>query len=79
MVDYYEKELITLDKLLELSEIKYSNRPSFQAISARALSYFEDAEQQPMPKMAWTVHWSDVCAYCEAAAHRLARRLSGLT
>ena len=50
------KESITLDKLLELSEIKYSNRPSFKAISARALSYFEDAEQQPMPKMAWTVH-----------------------
>jgi predicted nucleotidyltransferase component of viral defense system len=72
------QERITLDKLLTLSETKYSDRPSFQAIAARALTYFHDAEQQPMPKMLRTVYWSDVRAYCETAARQLTRRLSGL-
>ena len=57
---------------------KYANRPSFLAIAVRALAYFEDAEQQPMPRMLKPVRWADVRAYCEAAARRLARRLSGL-
>jgi predicted nucleotidyltransferase component of viral defense system len=72
------KDFITLDRLLELSEIKYADRPSFQAISARALAYFEDAEQQPMPDMLRSVHWLNVRVYCEAASRKLTRRLSGL-
>jgi hypothetical protein len=57
---------------------KYADRPSFLPIAVRALAYFEDAEQQPMPRLLTRVRWSDVRAYCEAAACRLARRLSGL-
>ncbi len=48
---YCLRNIITLVKLLELSSIKYSDRPSFQAIAARALVYFTDAEQQPIPRM----------------------------
>jgi len=40
--------------------------------------FFEEAEQQPMPNMLVPANWSEVRAYCEAAARRLARRLSGL-
>jgi hypothetical protein len=58
--------------------IKYADRPSFLVIAARALAYFEDAEQQPMPRLLTPVRWADVRTYCEAAARRLARRLSGL-
>ena len=75
---YCLREVVTLDRLLELASIKYANRPSFLPIAVRALAYFEDAEQQPMPRLFKPVRWSDVRAYCEASAHRLARRLSGL-
>ena len=56
----------------------YEDRPSFLPIAARALAYFEDAEPQPMPRLLMPVKWVDVRAYCEAAARRLTRRLSGL-
>lgn len=75
---YCLREIVTLEKLLELSAVKFSDRPSFQAIAIRALAYFDDAEQQPMPRMLSKVVWSDVRGYCEAAARWLARRLSGL-
>jgi hypothetical protein len=76
---YCSREIVTLDRLLELAALKYADRPSFQAIAIRALAYFDDAEQQPMPRMLTPVDWADVRAYCEAAARRLARGLSGLS
>jgi hypothetical protein len=39
---------------------------------------FYEAEQVPMPTMLALVDWGEVRRYCEAAASRLARRLSGL-
>jgi predicted nucleotidyltransferase component of viral defense system len=75
---YCLREVVTLDRLLELASIKYANRPSFLPIAVRALAYFGDAEQQPMPRLLTPVRWADVRAYCEAASKRLARRLSGL-
>ena len=72
------QEIVTLDRLLQLATTKYDDRPSFLAIAARALAYFEDAEQQPMPTMLVPVDWADVRDYCEAAARRLARQLSKL-
>jgi predicted nucleotidyltransferase component of viral defense system len=78
-VDLYSlREIVTLDRLLELALVKYADRPSFLPIAARALAYFEDAEPQPMPRLLTPVRWADVRAYCEAAARRLTRRLSGL-
>lgn len=75
---YCLRELASLDELLALSEKKYSDRPSFLAVAARALAYFDDAEQQPMPRMFFPVKWKDVKEYCRQAARSLARRLSGL-
>jgi len=78
-IDLYSlKEIAPLNTLLDLAPKKYSDRPSFLAISARALVYFNDAEQQPMPKMLVPINWEDVRAYCESAATVLTRRLSGL-
>ena len=48
---YCLRDIVTLERLLELAGEKYRDRPSFLAVSARALVYFEDAEQQPMPQM----------------------------
>jgi len=75
---YCLRNLISLDELLALTPQKYSNRPDFLAIAVRALSYFEDAEQQPMPQMYVPTRWEDVKAYCQAAARNLARGLAGL-
>ncbi len=75
---YCLRETVSLDRLLELAPTKYFDRPSFLAIAIRALAYFEDAEQQPMPRLLKPVRWADVRTYCESAARRLARRLSGI-
>lgn len=75
---YCLREVAPLERLFELAEIKYADRPSFLTISVRALTYFADAEQQPMPRMYQATSWEDVRRYCEEAAQRLARRLSGL-
>jgi len=75
---YCLRDTVPLDQLLELAKDKYADRPSFLAVAARALAYFEDAEQQPMPRMLQAVRWSDVRAYCENAARHLTRRLSNL-
>ena len=75
---YCLREIVTLDHLLELVPQKYNDRSSFLAITARALAYFVDAETQPMPRMLKSVQWEQVRAYCEAAASKLARHLSGL-
>ncbi len=78
-VDLYSlRDLVPLDQLLELATIKYADRPSFLVVAARALAYFEDAEQQPMPRLLAPTDWADVRSYCEDAARRLTRRLSGL-
>lgn len=71
---YCLRDVVSLDRLLELAEMKYADRPSFLLISARALVYFEDAEQQPMPDMLKPVEWRDVQRYCEEAAANLVRR-----
>lgn len=75
---YCLRGIASLEYLFTLVPEKYTNRPDFLAISARALAYFEDAEQQPMPQMYQQIHWADVKAYCQAAARKLARRLVGL-
>jgi predicted nucleotidyltransferase component of viral defense system len=75
---YCLRNLISLDELLILAPQKYSTRPDFLAIAVRALSYFEDAEQQPMPQMYAPARWEDVKVYCQTAARNLARSLSGL-
>jgi hypothetical protein len=75
---YCLRKIVALDRLLELAARKYADRPSFLAVAARALAYFDDAEQQPMPRLLQPVRWSEVRAYCEESARRLARQLSGL-
>jgi len=72
------REIVSLDQLLELVAVKYADRPDFLAIAVRALAYFADAESQPMPRIRWSVKWEEVRRYCETAAVRWARRLSGL-
>jgi hypothetical protein len=66
-----------LDRLLELAEGRYADRPSLLSIAARALAYFEDAESQPMPEMLTPIEWLEVKRYFEEAVVRLVRRRLG--
>jgi hypothetical protein len=73
---YCLNNIAPIERLVELAEIKYADRPSFLDITVRALAYFADAEQQPMPLMLWKgVKWNDVVKYCEAGAKWLTQRL----
>ncbi|WP_374688109.1 nucleotidyl transferase AbiEii/AbiGii toxin family protein [Promineifilum sp.] len=75
---YCLRHIISLEELLTLAPQKYANRPDFLSIAIRALTYFEDAEQQPMPQMYVEASWESVKAYCQTAARKLARGLSRL-
>jgi hypothetical protein len=76
---YCLRDVVSLEDLFELAPQKYDDRPQFLSITVRALAYFEDAEQQPMPRMLRPVMWEDVRSYCEEASRNITRRLSGLT
>ena len=73
---YCLRDSAPLERLLQLAEVKYADRPSFLDIAVRALAYFADAEQQPMPRMLWkNVQWADVVKYSETGAKWLTRYL----
>ncbi len=73
---YCLRDIAPLEQLLQLAEVKYTDRPSFLDITVRALAYFADAEQQPMPRMLWkNVQWAEVVKYSEAGAKWLTRYL----
>ncbi len=73
---YCLNSIAPIERLAELAEIKYADRPTFLDITVRALAYFADAEKQPMPRMLWKdVKWSDVVTYCEVGAKWLTKRM----
>jgi hypothetical protein len=76
---YCLRGIISLEGLFDLATKKYADRSQFIAVAVRALTYFEDAEQEPMPRMLTPVEWKDVRTYSEEASRSLARRLSGLS
>lgn len=72
------RNLVSLETLFNLAPEKYPDRSQFLAVAVRALSYFEDAEQEPMPRMLIPIEWQAVRDYCEDASKKMVRRLSGL-
>ena len=73
---YCLRDIAPIQRLVELAEVKYADRSSFLDITVRALAYFADAEQQPMPRLLWqNVKWAEVVRYCEAGAKWLTQRL----
>lgn len=62
---------ISLGDLIELQLCKYGriNR----AHQLRALTYFADADSEPMPRMRWPITWSEVKRYLEKAVGEIIR------
>lgn len=55
---YYILEHFTLSEIMNFYKEKYPNYSDFRALMS--LTYFEDAEQQPMPKMFGKTSWTDM-------------------
>jgi predicted nucleotidyltransferase component of viral defense system len=71
---YCLRRVVTLERLIDLAEVKYADRPGFLLTLARALTYFEDAEQQVMPPMLKRVRWADVKRYTQGGARYIVQR-----
>ena len=65
---YCLRQTVTLDHLINLAEVKYADRPDFLLTCARALAYFDDAEQQPMPELLRRIRWADAKSYAQEGA-----------
>ncbi len=71
---YCLRQIVTLEHLIDLAEVKYIDRPDFLLTLARALAYFDDAEQQPMPDMLKRVRWADVKRYAQEGARHIVQQ-----
>jgi hypothetical protein len=62
---------VSLGELLELLRRKYGSMN--RAHLLRALTYFADAESDPMPRMRWSLRWDEVKRQLEKAVKDLFR------
>ena len=75
MVDlYFILKQVSLDDLFQVAAVKYARVRSFPVSAIRALSYFEDAESLPMPRMIDKTPWSKMKKFIEAKAVEVGRR-----
>ncbi|RLT44980.1 MAG: hypothetical protein DWI57_01885 [Chloroflexi bacterium] len=76
---YCLRETAPLSVLFDLIPRKFYDRPDFAVHLAYALSYFEDAEQDPRPlEMRVSAEWADVQAYCLDGSRLLSQMNAGL-
>jgi hypothetical protein len=62
---------VTLEEVFAFFEQKYGVRRTEFYARLRALSYFEDAERQPMPDMTIACDWAEVKSFFSREAERL--------
>lgn len=62
---------LTIDAVFELFERKYGTRRSDRYHRLRALSYFDDAEQEPMPDMLIPFDWVEAKEFFTTESKRL--------
>lgn len=63
----------SLDRVFELFDRKYGSARTERYHRLRALTYFEDAEREPMPDMLVEFDWSEAKRFFTAEATRLLR------
>ena len=68
---YFLLQNYTLSELLDFYAQKYPNHSFFRALLS--LNYFEDAEQQAMPKMQISVTWEEIKSTIIAEVKKLQR------
>jgi len=71
-VDLYAAcKLVSLPELLMLFDRKYAGTPYNRLHVLKSLTWFGDAEKDPMPHMLVPIEWSDVRRFFEREAPRL--------
>ncbi len=71
---YCLRHVVTLKHLIDLAEVNYADHLDFLRTLARALAYFDDVEQQPMPDRLKRVRWADVKPYAQEGAQYIVRQ-----
>ncbi|MDZ7358804.1 MAG: nucleotidyl transferase AbiEii/AbiGii toxin family protein [candidate division KSB1 bacterium] len=64
----------SLDDLFKIAAVKYPYHTAFPAFAIRALTYFEDADAEPMPRMIKQVAWEEVKTFLNAQAMAVGRK-----
>ena len=70
---YVAAQTYGLQAIFEWFEAKYASAPHNRAHVLKALTYFVDAEHEPMPDMLVPIEWSAVTAYFVRETPRLVR------
>jgi len=65
---YFILQQKNLIQLFEIASKKYPYHEAFPAFAVRALSYFDDAESDPMPRMIEPVSWAAIKSFLDQQA-----------
>jgi len=78
-IDLYwiSKNIQPLEKSLELVDSQYTVRQNPNHI-LKSLIYFEDAEDDPMPKLFFNANWREIKKYFQTEVSRITKKLIGL-
>lgn len=60
---YFICQKIGFENILKISKKKFPDHPNFQIQVLKAMTYFEDAEKDPTPKMLIPLEWKTIKAY----------------
>lgn len=71
---YFILQQTSLAHLFEVAAIKYPYNVAFPTFAVRALSYFDDAEAEPMPRMIKMVNWEQVKTYLDEQSIGIGRK-----
>ncbi|MEJ5241003.1 MAG: nucleotidyl transferase AbiEii/AbiGii toxin family protein [Anaerolineales bacterium] len=71
---YFILQHTSLERLFEVAAVKYARVRTFAVSAMRALTYFNDAEATPMPRMLKPVSWAAIKRFLEAQALAAGRK-----
>lgn len=71
---YFILQQKSLVQLFEIAAKKYSFQPAFPAFAVRALSYFDDAKSDPMPRMIKKANWGQIKSFLDRKALAMGRK-----
>lgn len=71
---YFILQQTSLANLFEVAAMKYPYNAAFPTFAVRALSYFDDAEAEPMPRMIRQVKWEEVKSFLDSQAIDIGRK-----
>jgi predicted nucleotidyltransferase component of viral defense system len=71
---YFILRQTSLTDLFEVAAIKYPYNAAFPTFTVRALSYFDDAEAEPMPRMIRQVKWEEIKSFLDKQAMDIGRK-----